>query len=91
MPPGTHSAAAAVILSFLIPGGGQLLNRQYGKGAVILAFTFFGGIVIFIAAILTLGLALLLLPVLWVAQLIDAAIIAGRLNRGEPVGLWQWF
>jgi len=81
MPPGTHSVAAAVILALLFNGAGQMMNRQVTKGIVLLLSAIVLGAI-------TLGIAWLLITVL---ALVDAVCIANRLNRGEPVGLWQWF
>ena len=37
---------------------------------------------------ITLGIAWIFITVI---ALVDAVCIANRLNRGEPVGPWQWF
>lgn len=81
MPPGTHSVAAAVILALLFNGAGQMINRQVAKGVVLLLSAIVLGVV-------TLGVAWLVITVL---ALVDAVCVANRLNRGEPVGPWQWF
>ena len=81
MPPGTHSVAAAVILALLIIGTGQMVNRQATKGVTILLSSIVLGVV-------TLGAAWFVISIV---ALIDAVCIANRLNRGEPVGPWQWF
>lgn len=82
VPPGTHSPVWAVLLSLLcLVVGGQLYNRQYVKAVVILAVALIGGAVT--------GGAFTLLT--WIVCPIDAGCIASRLNRGEPVGQWQFF
>jgi hypothetical protein len=88
-----HDISIAVITAMLFPGGGQLYNGQVGKGVSLMIITLAG--LIFIAlrvrapALLLLGLALGLL--LWLAAIIDAAIIAHRLIHRQPVRVWQWF
>lgn len=79
--PGTHSVVWAVILSFILVGLGQMYNRQIAKGVALLL----GSIAL---ACLTFGISLL---ATWPINLIDADMIASRLNRGEAVGEWQWF
>ena len=81
MPPGTHAVAAAVILALLFNGAGQMMNKQVTKGIVLLLSAIVLGVV-------TLGVAWLVITTL---ALVDAICIANRLNRGEPVGPWQWF
>jgi hypothetical protein len=80
--PGTHSVAVAVLLAVLIMGwAGMLYNRQYAKGVTCLFVSIVVGIV-------TLGIGSL---GIWVVGIIDCVLIANRLNRGEPVGQWQFF
>lgn len=97
---GTQDATAAILLSLFIPGAGQLYNRQYVKAALVFFSApglFFLPILIgsqlarlnldpiwsFLA--LLVPLCWLMIPVVWIGQVIDAALIAGRINRGEPV------
>lgn len=84
VPMGTHSAGVAVLLSFLIVGGGQFYNRQGAKGGTMLI----GGILL---AVLTLALAGIGGSIVWIISMIDAGVVAGRLNRGETVAPWQFF
>jgi hypothetical protein len=66
----------AALLSFLLPGVGQLYAGQTKKGAVLLLVAvgtcFGGGLLNFVAAL-------------------DAFLIAQRKERGEAVGDWQFF
>ena len=82
VPPGSHSPLAAVLLGLLCCAfGGQLYNQQYLKGVVM-------GLIHITAAVITSGVSsLITLPVL----LIDAGMIARKLNRGQPVGKWDFF
>lgn len=81
LPPGIHSTSTAVIVAFLITGGGQMCNKQIGKGMTLLLS----------AMVLALPTAFLAPLVLGIVGIIDASMIAGRLHRGEAVGAWQWF
>ena len=66
----------AALLSFLLPGVGQLYAGQTVKGVVLLVVSigtcFGGGLLNFVAAL-------------------DAFLIAQRKERGETVGDWQFF
>ena len=80
--PGTHSPVVAVLLSlFCIMGLGQMYNRQVGKGFVVLGVSV-------VLALLTVGFSVI---VTYPLAAIDAGLIGGRLNRGEPITEWQWF
>lgn len=82
MAPGTHSVSVAVVLAVLVGGwAAALYNRQYAKGAVQL-FCFIG--------VVASSPAMLILAA-YIVGIIDSIFIAQRLNRGEPVGLWQFF
>lgn len=79
--PGSHSVALAVVLSILINGLGQIYNKQVGKGVVVI-------LVSLMLAFFTCGLSLV---VTFPLAVIDAALVAGRLDRGEAIGEWQSF
>jgi len=83
VPPGTHSVALVVVLSVLFGGWvGMLINKQVAKGLLI------GLLAQIVVAVVTCGYGLILTgPVV----LIDAILIANKLNRGEAVGEWEWF
>lgn len=78
---GTHSVGTALILALLITGLGQVYNKQAMKGLIIL-------VVSVILAFFTCGLSILLTHPF---ALIDAILIAQRLNRGEAISDWQCF
>jgi hypothetical protein len=62
----------------------MIINRQVAKGICFLVAPFVAGVV--------LGwLAVPIVLVAWLIGLIDAILIAGRINRGESVREWQWF
>jgi len=94
---GNHSATTALLLSLIFPGAGQWYNGQNLKSAfTFLVFPMLPVICIVLPLIIhALALLLLLpwivLPIFWAAQIIDAALIAGRVNRGEQVREWDWF
>lgn len=81
LPPGAHQTAMAVMCAILMTGGGQMYNKQVAKGATLLA----GAIFLFLPSwgLLTLAIT--------VTCIVDAVLIANRLNRGEVVGKWQFF
>jgi TM2 domain-containing membrane protein YozV len=80
--PGTHSVLLAVLLSLCcIVGAGQLVNGQVAKGLVL----FCAALVI---GVLTGGVGTL---VFWALAVVDAGLVAQKLNRGWPVGQWDWF
>ncbi|MCB9791150.1 MAG: hypothetical protein H6741_00330 [Alphaproteobacteria bacterium] len=65
---------ALAALSLILPGVGQIVLGQTGKGVLLLALT-----------PVTLGL----LGLLNLFAAVDAYLQAGRLRRGEPVGPWS--
>jgi TM2 domain-containing membrane protein YozV len=69
------SAGLAAVLSFLIPGLGQIYNRQIGKG--ILFFVFVGISCLLILAVI----GFLTTPVLWIWNIVDAYKSSENLNR----------
>jgi hypothetical protein len=94
VPAGSHSAVAAMLLSLFIPGGGQFYNQQKTKAIIVFlsapGLFFFSLWLVFF----THGASFFLwffIPVVWCLQVIDATLIAGRLNRGETVGDFQVF
>ena len=85
VPQGTHSAATALLLSIFLWGSGQGYNKQGAKGLTI--FILLLGILVFFGVQ---GGWWLVVP-FHAAQVIDAALIAGRLNRGEAIREWDSF
>jgi TM2 domain-containing membrane protein YozV len=67
----------ALILSCLIPGLGQIYNGQTLKGVVLILVSFIS--------------AGTLAPVAWVIAMIDAPMIAKKINEGKTVGEWEFF
>lgn len=83
MPPGTHSVALVAVLSIFFGGWvGMLINRQVVKGLV------YGLLISGAVSLLTCGMAAL---VFYPLTVIDAIMVANRLNRGEAVKEWQFF
>jgi hypothetical protein len=75
------SPALAAILSFLLPGLGQILCRQDNKGVFLLGMSLLGHW-------LTAGLSsLLLCP----AMSLDAWLITKKINADSNVGRWEFF
>ena len=74
----------AAILSFLLPGTGQLRNAQWSKGLLLLVATFT------LLALLPVGLWSVTALILRSLVALDAFRIAERRRRGQPVTPWQW-
>ena len=74
---GYKSSGLAAILSFFIPGLGQIYNGQIGKGIMYMIFAF-----IFLAlSALLIGIPFVL--ILWILGIYDAYSSAEKINRGE--------
>lgn len=74
------SPVVAAILAFVLPGLGQLLNRQVGKGVILMVgFLVFGQLLGGIGS-----------TVIRVLCAIDAYRIAERRRKGEAVGDGEW-
>jgi TM2 domain-containing membrane protein YozV len=72
------------VLSVLLPGLGQIVLGQVGKGIVLLA----GPIAFYL---ITCGFGFLLAPVVWIVAAVDAYKIANKLRGGKPVRRWEFF
>ena len=83
IPAGRHKVWLATLWAFLIMGAGQLYNRQYVKGLFCL---FLGGITMSIG-----HWALVVWLITAFGSLVDARVIAQKLNAGKPVGKWEFF
>ena len=71
------SSGLAAILSFFIPGLGQIYNGQIGKGLLMIVALFVCFILIFVL------IGIFLLMILWLYGIFDAYDTAKRINRGE--------
>jgi TM2 domain-containing membrane protein YozV len=73
-------AGVATLLSFFLPGTGQLYNGQVGKGLAFLLVTLFVNLpLMFVGVGFVTGL------ITWIWGMIDAHSSAERINRGEIV------
>lgn len=72
------------ILSFFIPGGGQIMNGQVGKGVLLLLATAFALSMLHLSAW---GLAMVVGRVL---VAVDAYRIAEKRREGRTVREWEW-
>ena len=70
----------AALLSFFIPGAGQLYNGQMGKGAAFLMAMIFVNI-----PLMFVWIGFLTGLVTWLWSMIDAYVAAERINRGKNV------
>lgn len=76
--------AGPAAFSFFLPGGGQMVNGQVGKGIfILLAY-------LFAMSALSLGAWGILMIVARILVALDAYRIAERRNRGESVREWEW-
>jgi TM2 domain-containing membrane protein YozV/ribosomal protein S27AE len=71
------SPGLAAVLSFFIPGLGQIYNGQIGKGLLLL-----------VLAMLSAGLIIIIIGIIpyliiWLFSIFDAYSTANRINRGE--------
>ncbi|MDD5242453.1 MAG: zinc ribbon domain-containing protein [Syntrophorhabdaceae bacterium] len=71
------NSGLAAILSFFIPGLGQIYNGQIGKGLLMIVAL----IVCIVLTIVIIGIFLWL--ILWLYGIYDAYNTARRINRGE--------
>jgi TM2 domain-containing membrane protein YozV len=79
LPLDAPNSMAAAVLSFFLPGVGQLWLGQSGKGAAILA-----------VALLT-GCGAVSFGILNLIAAVDAYLLAERRAKGETIGPWQFF
>jgi TM2 domain-containing membrane protein YozV len=73
-------AGVATLLSFFLPGAGQLYNGQVGKGLAFLLVTLFVNL-----PLMFIGVGFLTGLITWIWGMIDAHSSAERINRGEIV------
>jgi serine/threonine protein kinase/TM2 domain-containing membrane protein YozV len=85
---GAKDPTVAGLLSFFIPGTGQIYNGQIAKGCLILCLSYLS---YFLAAIHQEDILILPFGIIWIINLIDAVRIAQKLQRGQSVGKWEWF
>lgn len=82
VPPGIHSVVPAVALNLCcVTGFGQIYNKQILKGIVILLCSLF-------LSVITYGVGGFVVAV---AAIVDAYMIARKLESGRPVGEWEFF
>lgn len=83
VPAGTHPMALVIILSILFGGWtGMLVNRQIVKGLV------YGLIIGSVLGFATCGLAFI---VWYPLTVVDAILVANKLNRGQAIKEWEFF
>lgn len=97
--PARKEPLLSVILSFLIPGLGQIYNGHVKKGIILLALyigLWIGVVIVYLGGtIVTMGigglccLPVLIIPlVIWVYAMYDGYVTANKINRGEWVKDW---
>ncbi len=90
--PGSHSPVIAVLLSVICCSAGfaQMYNGQIGKGIVMFCIS----IAIYLPMLSSPNAVVACTVVdslLGLTLIFDSVAIANKLNRGEPVGQWEWF
>jgi TM2 domain-containing membrane protein YozV len=73
-------AGVATLLSFFLPGAGQLYNGQVGKGVTFLLVSIFINF-----PLMFVGIGFVTALVTWIWAMIDAHSSAEKINRGEIV------
>jgi len=86
----THSVGIATVLSIILPGAGQLFNRQSAKGGILLLVATLC-LVAFAVDPAKYGVAAWGALVVWLAGIFDAGLVAGRIVRRGTAGPWRWF
>ena len=71
------NAGLAAVLSFLIPGLGQIYNGEVGKGIVIFIIQVINGF------LMTVFIGFVTWPIVWIWSIYDAYTTAERINRGS--------
>ena len=84
---GQVSVVAAGLLNWLWGGAGYFVIGQQTKGFVFCGIT----LLLVIFAIVTCGLGIVLLVPYAIVVIIDAVLLAQRVNRGETIKEWQFF
>jgi len=79
--PPSQRKRSGVLLSFLLPGLGQLYLGQTAKGFSTMVATI-------ILSILTYGVAGF---VLWIAGMVDTNKLQNTLKAGQPIRKWEFF
>jgi len=87
-----HLPWIAALLSFLIPGIGQIYNQQTAKGAVFIVVSVVGWTMTWLLMYVCVGI--LLLPIMlgvWVVAIVDAAMVGQKIADGQQVEEWDFF
>ena len=83
VPAGTHPVWLVVVLSILFGGwAGMLVNRQYVKGIV------YGLILGAVLGFATCGIGFM---IWYPLTLVDAILVAVKLNQGRAIKEWEYF
>jgi hypothetical protein len=83
VPAGTHPVWLVALLSFLFGGwAGMLVNRQYVKAII------YGLLICGLVSFVTCGFATV---ILYPLTIIDAILVAIKLNKGQAIKEWEYF
>lgn len=86
-PRGQVSVLAAGLLNWLWAGAGYFVIGQNTKAIVFCLIT----LVLLGFTVITCGIGLVVMAPYVIALIIDAVLLAQRLNRGETIAEWQFF
>jgi len=75
------------VLSVLLPGLGQIILGQVGKGVMLVVSL----LALFPIGFITCGVGWFLYPVVWLVAAVDAPLIASKLKQGKAVQPWEFF
>lgn len=70
------NAGLAAVLSFFIPGLGQIYNGEIGKGLLLIILSFFAAILIIVL------IGMIIYPLIWIYGIYDAYNTANKINSG---------
>lgn len=86
-----HDISNALLAAMIFPGAGQFYNKQSAKSVLLATITglILAGVILvakdYVPVLLALG------ALLWFVAMLDAAIVANRIIKGESVRAWKWF
>lgn len=87
--PNKKEPLLSLVLSLLLPGLGQIYNRQIKKGIILLVITVASVVLIIMTMWILIGFCFMIVPVvLWLFGMYDAYTEARNINKGKPSKDW---
>lgn len=84
---GQVSVVAAGLLNWLWAGAGYFVIGQKNKGFAFCGVT----LLLLVFAVITCGVGVVLFVPYVIVLIVDAVLLAQRVNRGETIKEWQFF